>query len=277
MKKEELVQVGVVINDSDYLSTIISSLPVSLSSFASAQLAAARMFATTKTIEPDVLMSLLMEEAERQKAQQVCRAPKNGKNEDETPNEALGTTTNLKPRKGKGQQNVSCWNCGRTGHYSNECKEPPKDNKPKDEPLKAQESPEIKTAAAVELDCEDCGAWSVELIDGEMDWFKSTIAKMDASSCIEDAASMEIPVQDWFYEVTEDQDEFEGLRQDETPIAHAVESEGEYQGDGNTCESSGWTPDLDIQTAETIACPLDNHKGGEDDSAMKMPKIERNV
>jgi len=75
-KKEELVQVGVVISDSDYLSTIISSLPVSLSSFASAQLAATQMFATTKTIEPDVLMSLLMEEAERQKAQQVCRAPK---------------------------------------------------------------------------------------------------------------------------------------------------------------------------------------------------------
>jgi len=96
-KKEELVQVGVVISDSDYLSTIISSLPVSLSSFASAQLAAARMFAVTKTIEPDVLVSLLMEEAKRQKAQQVRRAPKNGKNEDETPNEALGATTNSKP------------------------------------------------------------------------------------------------------------------------------------------------------------------------------------
>jgi len=81
--------VGVVISDSDYLSTIISSLPVSLSSFASAQLAAVQMFAMTKTIEPDVLMSLLMEEAERQKAQQVRRAPKNGKNEDETLNEGL--------------------------------------------------------------------------------------------------------------------------------------------------------------------------------------------
>jgi len=111
------------------------------------------MFATTKTIEPDVLMSLLMEEAERQKVQQVRRAPKNGKNEDETPNEALGATMNSKPRKGKGRQNVSCWNCGRTGHYLNECKEPPKDNKPKDEPPK--ESPEMKTAAAVKANCED--------------------------------------------------------------------------------------------------------------------------
>jgi len=269
-KKEELVQVGVVISDSDYLSTIISSLPVSLSSFASAQLAAARMFAMTKTIKPDVLMSLLMEEAERQKAQQVRRAPKIGKNEDETPNEALGATTNSKPRKGKGQQNVSCWNCGRTGHYSNECKEPPKDEPPK-------ESPETKTAAAVKLDCEDCEAWTVELIDDEMDWFESVIAKMDASSCIKDVVSVKIPIWDWFYEVTEDQDKSEGLCQDEAPIAHAVESEGEYQGDGNTCESSGWTPDLNIRTAETIARPLGNHKGGEDNSATKMPEIERDV
>ena len=110
-----------------------------------------------------------------------------------------------------------------------------------------------------------------------MDWFESTIAEMDASSCIEDAASMEIHVWDWFYKVTEDQGEFEGLSQDETPIAHAVESEGKYQGDGTTCELSGWTANLDVQTAETIACPLGNHKGGEDDPAMKMPEIEHDV
>ena len=109
-----------------------------------------------------------------------------------------------------------------------------------------------------------------------MDWFKSAI-EMDASSCIKDAASMEIPVQDWFYEVTEDQDEFKGLCQDKMPIAHAVESEGKYQGDGTTCELSGWTANLDVQTAETIACPLGNHKGGEDDPTMKMPEIERDV
>ena len=93
---------GVVINDKDYLLTIISLLPVSLSSFTLAQLAAAQMFATMKMIEPEVLMILLMEEAERQKAQQVCCTPKNGKNEDKTPNEALGATMNSKPQKGKG-------------------------------------------------------------------------------------------------------------------------------------------------------------------------------
>jgi len=69
MKREELVQVGVDIDKKDYLSTVISSLPFSLSNFVSAQLAAARMFSTTKSIELDVLMSLLMEEADRQKPQ----------------------------------------------------------------------------------------------------------------------------------------------------------------------------------------------------------------
>jgi hypothetical protein len=58
------VQVEVDINEKDYLSTIISSLPVFLSSFALANLAAVRMFSPTKTIDPDVLMFLLMEEAD---------------------------------------------------------------------------------------------------------------------------------------------------------------------------------------------------------------------
>jgi len=73
VRKEELVQVGVVIDNKDYLSTIISSLPIALSNFASAQLVAARMFASTKSIEPEVLLSLLVEETDRQKAQQVRR------------------------------------------------------------------------------------------------------------------------------------------------------------------------------------------------------------
>src|SRR6266540_3510236 len=73
VNKEELVQVGVVIDDKDYLSTIISSLPIALSNFASAQLATTRMFAPTKSIKPKVLISLLVEEANHQKAQQECQ------------------------------------------------------------------------------------------------------------------------------------------------------------------------------------------------------------
>jgi len=73
VKEEELAKVGVSIDDKDCLSTIISSLPLVLSNFAAAQLAAPHMFSASKSIDPDVLISLLMEEADRQTAQQARR------------------------------------------------------------------------------------------------------------------------------------------------------------------------------------------------------------
>ena len=71
VKREELASVGVDIDEKDYRSTIIASLPYSLANFASSQLAAARMFAVSKTIAPDSLISLISEEYERQKTQKT--------------------------------------------------------------------------------------------------------------------------------------------------------------------------------------------------------------
>jgi len=51
------------IDEKDYCSTILASLPIALSNFASAQLAATRMWALTKTIDPDDLISLINEAA----------------------------------------------------------------------------------------------------------------------------------------------------------------------------------------------------------------------
>ena len=68
IKKEELAQVGVDIENKDYLSTIVSSLPFALSNFASSQLTAAHMFSTSRTIAPNTLISLLVEELDRQQA-----------------------------------------------------------------------------------------------------------------------------------------------------------------------------------------------------------------
>src|SRR6267378_8659908 len=73
VKREELASVGVNVDEKDYRSTILASLPVALSNFASAQLAAARMWAPTKTIDPDDLISLIKEEFDRQKAQRTRR------------------------------------------------------------------------------------------------------------------------------------------------------------------------------------------------------------
>ena len=76
VKREELASVGVDIDEKDYRSTIISSLPYALANFASSQLAAARMFAPSKTIVPDSLISLISEEYERQKTQKTRRSSK---------------------------------------------------------------------------------------------------------------------------------------------------------------------------------------------------------
>ena len=181
-KKEELVQVGVEIDEKDYLSTIISSLPFSLSNFASAQLAAARMFAPTKTIEPDVLLALMTEEADRQKAQYARRASRQGKDDGEVPRNEVMSAEGSKPKKGKGRENVTCWNCGQKGHYSNECKEPPKTEKPKNEGQKSppeNQAPTTNVAATIEVNAEEDGCWAaIEIAPDIPDWFEEVVTEI---------------------------------------------------------------------------------------------------
>ena len=54
---------GIDIDKKDYQSTIIKSLPNLLANFMSSQLTTARLFTTTRTMEPDVLMSIIAKEA----------------------------------------------------------------------------------------------------------------------------------------------------------------------------------------------------------------------
>jgi hypothetical protein len=62
VKCEELVTVGVDIDEKDYRSTIISSLLAALSNFASSQLASAWMWSPAGTISLDKLITLISEE-----------------------------------------------------------------------------------------------------------------------------------------------------------------------------------------------------------------------
>jgi hypothetical protein len=64
-KHDELSAVGVQIEEKDYRSTIIQSLPSHLASFASRQLATAKLYSPTQTIDPDILISLIIKESER--------------------------------------------------------------------------------------------------------------------------------------------------------------------------------------------------------------------
>jgi len=62
VKKKELVMYGVDIEEKDYCSTIIKSLPPYLSAFASNLLAGAKLYSSSRTIELDKLIVLVSEE-----------------------------------------------------------------------------------------------------------------------------------------------------------------------------------------------------------------------
>jgi hypothetical protein len=181
VKREELASVGVDIDEKDYRSTIISSLPYVLANFASSQLAAARMFAPSKTIAPDSLISLISEEYERQKTQKSRRS---GKTKDDA-DEAMAASSG----KGKGKPRYPrgvCWNCGETGHYKNKCPKPAADKSTKD-PKKVVVPAKTDSANAVESDSESEAAFlmtydpgSDEPDDfGDGDWFDE-VAMLDS-------------------------------------------------------------------------------------------------
>jgi gag-polypeptide of LTR copia-type len=65
VEKEKLATYGVVIEDKDYHSTIITSLPPHLSNFASSILVNVRLHAALKTVDPDELILLISEEYDR--------------------------------------------------------------------------------------------------------------------------------------------------------------------------------------------------------------------
>jgi hypothetical protein len=129
-KKEELAAISVTIDEKDYYSTIIKSLPISLANFTSNQLAAAQLFSTPKTIKPDILISIVAGEAKHQKAKHPAHY--DGKEYDE----AMAAT---KPPKyhhggcGRGRHTSlmwwngwkqKCWDCGSIDHLSSFHKQP---------------------------------------------------------------------------------------------------------------------------------------------------------
>ena len=132
MKREELATVGVDIDEKDYHSMIISSLPYSLANFALNQLAAAKLYSSTKTITSDTLISLISKEYECQQVQCSHRNNGNEKAKDQDHDEALSVMSSGKSN-GKGRferkPHGVCWNCGEKGHFKDKCPKPVTDKK----------------------------------------------------------------------------------------------------------------------------------------------------
>jgi hypothetical protein len=184
VKREELASVGVKIDEKDYQSTILSSLPSALANFASIQLAAARMYALTQTIDPDILISLISEEFERQKNQHASSARCSGgksKNDGDEAMSVTGGSSKGKSSGGKGSANwrsrITCWNCGEKGHFKDKCPKPPKDNDGKGKGKDKDTKPSGSANAVVDdSDSDIAFAVSCETKDESDDGRESTSA-----------------------------------------------------------------------------------------------------
>ena len=177
LKKEELAQVGVKISDEDYMSTIISSLPDTLSNFASMQMSWT-MQQTSQAMDANTLMTMLLQEAERQNLRMQRRKPGTGKSKEEDKDEALSVSKD-KPRGRKDAEGkVLCWNCDEEGHLKSKCPHP---KKTKADPKKAAESSDTKkagtsgTASVVEEASDEDGAWMAVAVEEEPDWFQEAV------------------------------------------------------------------------------------------------------
>ena len=194
VKKEELATYGVVIEDKDYHSTIITSLPHHLSNFVSNLLADARLYSTSKTIDPNELILLISEEFERNVASRSHRSnvksmKGNGKDN------AMSIVSSGKGKRFERKPRGVCWNCREKGHFKDKCPKPAKTNDKKDDSPKKGGS----VNAAIESDSEDEAAFFAELCDSDSDMPKlQSVSDSDSDS---DLKLEEDSDGDWFSEI----------------------------------------------------------------------------
>jgi len=198
VKREELATVGVEIDTKDYLSTIISSFPISLSNFASNQLAATKLYAVSKTIDPDALISLISEEYKWQKAQRSCRS--NGKSPKEDNHDEAMSASLSKGGKAGGCNHKfpcgTCWGCGDKGHFRDKCPKKLKDRK------ESKDSPKGGSANAtvgVNSDSEGEGAFAaVAIKDYESDDSVPDLQAVSDSDSDDKSPCGVVTDSDWF-------------------------------------------------------------------------------
>src|SRR6266702_5224711 len=127
VKCEELAAVGVTMTEKEYHSAIIKSIPDEMSKFASRLLTAAHVLSPTKSIDQDVLIDHISEEADCLAACHKCEGgggPSGKGKQSQNQDKAMAATHGdggKKRRKGK------CHNCGKLGHWACECRSPKRD------------------------------------------------------------------------------------------------------------------------------------------------------
>jgi hypothetical protein len=205
-----LSAVGVQIEEKDYRSTIIQSLPSHLANFASGQLATARLYSPTRTINPDILISLIIEESERHNHKDVRNSRTNNKlrDGDEVLSVAPGDFSGRGRGNGRGgrrggnpnwrgRQRPPCWNCGSREHFKADCTQPPSDKSADSKAVIVRGSAHL----AVDIDSEDEGVFA---LDSLMDL--PNLLSLSSDDDDEERASFVVDDDDWFSEVDEDEE-----------------------------------------------------------------------
>jgi hypothetical protein len=242
VEKEKLSTYGVTIDDKDYRSTIITSLPNFLSNFASSLLANARLHATTGTVDPDQLISLISEEFDRGVSQRSRRLAKLSSKSDDK-DEAMFASSSGKGKKEHKPRGV-CWNCGEKGHFKDKCPKPAKDTK--------HHSPKKggSANAAVEDDSEDEAAFFVE---GDEDDLPELQTVSDSDSEGSDSEPDGDSEGDWFSEIG-DGDEGSGWKTEEL-----FEADSSECGSLVSVDSNSEASDLDETAVNVDAGSVTDH------------------
>ena len=110
LKKEELVQVGVRISNEEYLSTIISLLPDTLTNFASMQMAWT-LQQTSKAMDAGTLMTMLLQEADCQNLRGQRHKQGTGKGKEDN-GEVLVVSDDKPQGKKNSDGKILCWGYG---------------------------------------------------------------------------------------------------------------------------------------------------------------------
>lgn len=166
--KERLASYGVTLDDHEYASILVGSLPSTYDPTLSSILASAKLSKTT--LDPDIVTSLIIDDFDRREV-----SKKKSKKDDKDVAYYAGGSS----EKGKdGKSDKECHNCGKKGHFKADCwakgggkeGQGPKAKKGKASGGKKEEKVEVNVATVSPEEEKVEGVWAVECDEEMNDW-----------------------------------------------------------------------------------------------------------